>query len=426
RFNSSPFPIFRLPPLESVFGKYSGKPRLILDLSWPHDENNTSSINDLIDKDECSTTYSTIDQAIHAVLKTGSKAFLCKCDIASAFKLLPISPSLVPSYGCHWNDQLYFFVGLPFGGRSSPRIFDCLSQAVEWTLLNKCHMQYCQHLLDVFLTVDCSEQESLRTMAIITMAFKKLNILLSPSKTIGPVASLEYLGIILDTDVFEARIPVDKINRMCNLIHQLSRKKRCTKRELLQLIDHFNFATLSCSVDEPHYDIRLGKEARIDLSMWEEFLIHWNDRSLFLESSPITNVDLCLFTDVAGSYGYAHHKRNSTLLELMPTVISAVLWGANWSRRRTIFHCDNEALVYILNKRRSADSIIMMFIRRLTLRPLKYNFHLMALHIAGATNDIADAISRQQWARVHHLAPWADTFPCQIPNLVELIYPNFF
>ncbi|CAF3450010.1 unnamed protein product [Rotaria socialis] len=110
----------------------------------------------------------------------------------------------------------------------------------------------------------------------------------------------------------------------------------------------------------------------------------------------------------------------------MPTVISAVLWGANWSRRRTIFHCDNEALVYILNKRRSADSIIMMFIRRLTLRPLKYNFHLMALHIAGATNDIADAISRQQWARVHHLAPWADTFPCQIPNLVELIYPNFF
>ncbi|CAF1618610.1 unnamed protein product [Rotaria magnacalcarata] len=291
------------------------------------------------------------------------------------------------------------------------------------------------------------------------MVFKKLNIPLSPSKTIGPVTSLEYLGIILDTDAFEARIPVDKINRMCNLIHQLSRKKRCTKRELLQLIGHFNFATriiipgrsflsylfhVSCSVDELHYHVRLGKEARIDLSMWEEFLMHWNGRSLFLESSLITNVDLCLFTDAAGSYGYggifgskwfsgnwdddfirlAHHKRNITLLELMPIVISAVLWGANWSRRRIIFYCDNQALVYILNKRRSANSIIMMFIRRLTLLSLKYNFHLMALHIAGATNGIADATSRQQWARFRHLAPWADTFPCQIPNLAEFIYSD--
>ncbi|CAM4922985.1 unnamed protein product [Rotaria socialis] len=275
-------------------------------------------------------------------------------------------------------------------------------------------------------------------MAIITMVFKKLNIPLSPSKTIGPVTSLEYLGIILDTDAFEARIPVDKINRMCNLIHQLSRKKRCTKRELLQLIGHFNFATriiipgrsflsylfhVSCSVDELHYHVRLGKEARIDLSMWEEFLTRWNGRSLFLESSLITNVDLCLFTDAAGSYGYdgifgskwfsgnwdddfirlAHHKRNITLLELMPIVISAVLWGANWSRRRIIFYCDNQALVYILNKRRSANSIIMMFIRRLTLLSLKYNFHLMALHIAGATNGIADAISRRVTVCTKHL-----------------------
>ncbi|CAF3366955.1 unnamed protein product [Rotaria socialis] len=230
------------------------------------------------------------------------------------------------------------------------------------------------------------------------MVFKKLNIPLSPSKTIGPVTSLEYLGIILDTDAFEARIPVDKINRMCNLIHQLSRKKRCTKRELLQLIGHFNFATriiipgrsflsylfhVSCSVDELHYHVRLGKEARIDLSMWEEFLTRWNGRSLFLESSLITNVDLCLFTDAAGSYGYdgifgskwfsgnwdddfirlAHHKRNITLLELMPIVISAVLWGANWSRRRIIFYCDNQALVYILNKRSSFN-----FIKKLTRR----------------------------------------------------------
>ncbi|CAF2151045.1 unnamed protein product [Rotaria magnacalcarata] len=332
-------------------------------------------MNDLIDNDERSMTYSTIDQAIQAVLKTGPKAFLYKYDMASAFKLLPIRPSIVPFYGCHWSDQVYFFVRLSLGGRSSPRIFVCLSQALEWILLNKYHVQYCQHRLDSFLTVDCSEQESLRTMAIII--------------------SLEYLGIILDTDVFETRIPVDKINRMCNLIRQLSRKKRCTRRELLQLIGHFNFATrIIIPADSYGYGGIFG-------SKW--FSGIWDDDFI----------------------GLALHKRNSTLLELMPIVISAVLWGANWSRRRIIFYCDNQVLVYILNKRRSADSIIMMFIRRLALLSFKYNFHLMALPIAGTTNDIADAISRQQWARFHHLSHWADTFPCQIPNPAELIYPIF-
>ena len=459
-FSSSPFSIFRVSPLGLVFGKYSGKPRLILDLSWPHNDKNIASINDLIDKDECSMVYSTIDQAINTILHTGRDTFLCKCDIASAFKLLPIHPSLVPYYGCCWNDQFYFFVRLPFGGRSSPRIFDCLSQALEWILIHNYKVHYCQHLLDDFLTIDSSEMADLRTKAIITMIFKQLNIPLSSSKTIGPVTCLEYLGVILDTSTFETRIPIDKIHRMYDLLRQLSAKKRCTKRELLQLIGHFNFATrvivpgrsflsylfhLSCTVNDLHLHVRLGKEARIDLSMWEEFLMNWNGHSLFLESCSINNSDLSLYTDAAGSHGYggifgsqwfvgswddeflqlAGHTRNSTLLELVPIVISAYLWGIQWARRRIVFYCDNQALVFILNKRRSADPIIMLFIRRLTLLSLKYNFHLMALHIAGTTNEIADAISRQQWHRFRRLAPWADIHPCNVPNLSELIYPNF-
>jgi hypothetical protein len=164
-FSSSPFSIFRVSPLGLVFEKYSRKPRLIPDLSWAHNDNNVASINDLLDKDECSMVYSTIDQAINTILQTGRDTFfLCKCDIASAFKLLPIHPSLVSYYGCCWNDQLYFFVHLPFGGRTSPRIFDCLSQALEWILIHNYKVHYCQHLLDDFLTIDSSEMAGLRTI----------------------------------------------------------------------------------------------------------------------------------------------------------------------------------------------------------------------------------------------------------------------
>ena len=49
-YSSSPFPVHRISPLGFAFGKYCEKPRLILDLSWPHDPSHISSINDLIDK----------------------------------------------------------------------------------------------------------------------------------------------------------------------------------------------------------------------------------------------------------------------------------------------------------------------------------------------------------------------------------------
>ena len=91
--------------------------------------------------------------------------------------------------------------------------------------------------------------------------------------------------------------------------------------------------------------------------MWEDFLTHWNGRSLFLESSLITNIDLRLHTDAAGSIGYgeifgyrwfsgvwtteflrlARHTKSSSLLELVPIVTSAYLLGAEWSRHRIIF-----------------------------------------------------------------------------------------
>ena len=226
----------------------------------------------------------------------------------------------------------------------------------------------------------------------------------------------------------------------------------------MQLIGHFNFANrvivpgrsflsflfhLAYTVKDLHLHVRISKEARIDLSMWHEFLTHWNGRSLFLNSPPVSNVHLQLYTDAAGSEGYGaifgskwftglwteefirliKHTRSSTLLELVPIVSSAVVWGSHWIGKRIVFNCDNQALVYIMNKRRSPNATVMLFLRRLTMLSLLYNFHMMASHIPGSKNDIADALSRQQWSRFRLLAPWADSYPCDTPVLSTLIYP---
>jgi hypothetical protein len=51
-----------------------------------------------------------------------------------------------------------------------------------------------------------------------TMIFNRLNIPLATHKILGPSACLEYLGIILDTEKLEARLPQDKGDRICEFI----------------------------------------------------------------------------------------------------------------------------------------------------------------------------------------------------------------
>lgn len=199
-FNNLPFQNYRVSPIGIAEGKYSNKKRLILDLSSPHNDDEHSSINDLIDKNNCSMSYVKIDDAIDIILRLGRNSWLCKYDISDAFKICPISPSQWPLFCIKWCEMYYFFVRLTFGCRSSPKIFDHVSQAICHIATQNYNIPNILHLLDDFLTIDSPSADGERTMAIMMMIFKKLNIPVASHKTIGPVKCLEYLGIILDTE----------------------------------------------------------------------------------------------------------------------------------------------------------------------------------------------------------------------------------
>ena len=98
-FEHIPFKMFRINPIGIVESKYSQKKRMIVDLSAPHEDENNPSLNELIDKDDYSLQYVTIDHAIRIIKRCGRGSWLCKTDISDAFKLVPISPSLWPFHG---------------------------------------------------------------------------------------------------------------------------------------------------------------------------------------------------------------------------------------------------------------------------------------------------------------------------------------
>ncbi|VDI05554.1 Hypothetical predicted protein [Mytilus galloprovincialis] len=419
---------FVVSPLGVATGKYSDKKRLILDLSSPHNDE-CLSVNDMIDKSDCSMSYVKIDDAIRIISKCGRK---------------------------QWKSMYYFYVRLTFGCRSSPKIFDTVSQAVCYIAEKNYKVQHILHLLDDFLTIDHPDEDGERTMAIMMTIFKRLNIPIASHKTVGPTTCLEYLGIILDSQKMETRLPDNKVQRICNFIRKILHKSSCTKRELLQLLGHLNFASrvilpgrsfvsylinLSTTVKDLSDFVHLSTECRTDLDFWLRFLSNWNGITMFHENEFTSSFDMELFTDAASTIGFGGFFRGKffystwplelpsltnnlsiAFLELYPIVVAALLWGPEWSCKRILFWCDNEATVAIVKKGRSKTLEIMKLMRQLTWCAAKYNFYFSAKHVPGYKNQISDALSRLQITRFHKLAPKAEQSPCIVPSASEVMW----
>jgi hypothetical protein len=104
--------------------------------------------------------------------------------------------------------------------------------------------------------------------------------------------------------------------------------------------------------------------------------------------------------------------------ELYPIVVAAILYGKDWGQKRILFHCDNQATVFAINKARSGSPAMMQLMRRLALVAAKYNFAFAASHIPGAKNLIADSLSRLQLNLFHARAPDANPLPTPLPETV--------
>ena len=73
--------------------------RLILDLSFPVGHN----VNDGINKEEFTVTYSRVSDAIALIIKVGRGALMGKVDIKSAYRIIPVHPSDRHLLGMFWH-----------------------------------------------------------------------------------------------------------------------------------------------------------------------------------------------------------------------------------------------------------------------------------------------------------------------------------
>ena len=73
-------------------------------------------------------------------------------------------------------------------------------------------------------------------------------------------------------------------------------------------------------------------------------------------------------------------------------VLASMLWGPGWQGESIVVHCDNLAVVEVVNAGYSKDPLLMQMLRCLFFIIAHHNFSLRATHIQGRLNVGADAV----------------------------------
>lgn len=118
----------------------------------------------------------------------------------------------------------------------------------------------------------------------------------------------------------ELRLPYEKIEKIRAALTTHHKRKKIQLRDLQSLIGLLNHACivvctgsaflrrlidLTIRMYKPLYKIRLTCEARTDIAAWKLFIDSFNGKSLFMSDQWLSSDHFKLFTDAAGSLGFA-------------------------------------------------------------------------------------------------------------------------
>ena len=235
--------------------------------------------------------YSSVADAARLILQLGVGTEMAKMDIASAFRLIPVHPDDRHLLGMKWKEQVYIDMQLPFGLRSAPVLFNGYADALKW-VIRSAGVPYILHYLDDFLVLGPPRSGVCRdALGHMLTTCQSLGVPLAEDKVAGPATSLVFLGIELDSVCMEAKLPKEKLTRLCQELQQWAIRKCCKRKELEHLLGVLNFActvlpsgrsflrrmfSLLHSSKDPNRFLRLNAEFRSDLAWWLAFASRWN------------------------------------------------------------------------------------------------------------------------------------------------------
>jgi len=211
--------------------------RRIFDLSCPHG----TSVNDGIDPSRGELKYETFDAALQTIAKLGKGTVMMKRDLKSAFRHIPVCVDDHLFFIFEWNGKFYIDLFLPFGLRTAPFLFNLFAEALHWILQRK-YSWILHHYLDDFIVFFPKGTTLNKAHTQFKSVCTQLGFLIAEDKNVQGTV-VDYLGLLIDSNKMEARLPPNKKDRVLIEVHRLLRKPSVTQRDLQSVLGFLTFCT---------------------------------------------------------------------------------------------------------------------------------------------------------------------------------------
>ena len=287
-----------------------------------------------------------------------------------------------------------------------------------------------------------------------------------------------FLGMLLDGRRLTIAVPEDKRAWAVQLLEIMVCKKKATVKDLQKLCGYLNFLTKAVVPGrvflrrmyskyskivvvmqqlrrevpyyqfvpnlKPHHHVWLDAEFKSDCKTWLAFLnTEFNESHVVLNRpmidvvSPMSDALVIPFYSDASAVVYLgfgcvyedrwicsmweegfiqEYKPSIEYLELYALMAGILTWGKLLKGRQVIIHCDNMAVVHMVNNNASTCKHCMTLLRLLTLDNLIHHTKVWVRFIGTKSNDLADSLSRGQMTHFHTLVPFMRDNPDQLPQ----------
>ena len=164
-------------------------------------------MNDGISKELASMHYTSMDDAVNTIRSLGRGTLLAKLDLRSAYREILVHSDDHALLGMRWEGKTYLDCTLPFGLRSAPKVFSAMADALTWAMVYE-GIEDVLHYLDDFLFFGPPQSPHCQTaMRTAPRVCEALDLPVAPEKVDGPSSYILFLGIGIDTEAMELRLP---------------------------------------------------------------------------------------------------------------------------------------------------------------------------------------------------------------------------
>lgn len=109
---------------------------------------------------------------------------------------------------------------LPFGWCLAPKIFTSIADALEWIIKNK-GAEWLRHYLDGSSWFRPLQKDLEISLEVCSEA----GVLVAEEKTMGPATLMQLLGVELDSEKMEVRLPEKQLTKLKEIVASWRRRK---------------------------------------------------------------------------------------------------------------------------------------------------------------------------------------------------------